>query len=132
MNGDAEFMRVMEEQGEKHAKLRAELERVNAERARVAKLEREADEQVAMLGLELQTERERAEVAERHFDMAEVRAEMEAQDAQVCLARAQRIGRENYGLLLMLIDAHGDVSATALRATAESKVREALGEKGDE
>jgi hypothetical protein len=162
MAGDTEFMRATEEQNENRAKLRAELERVDAERTAVAKLYREADDQVAKLGLELHTERERADRAHKMAALQVVAKEEEKaradhlaeslrdivaacesvltrasvalayfdfdNDDGVLMARNQRLARENYGLLLMLQDAHGDLSADALRATAESKAREALGE----
>ena len=53
-------------------------------------------------------------------------------EATAAGAREHALARENYGLLLMLQDALGDVGADALRATAESKVRSALEEVNDD
>jgi hypothetical protein len=42
--------------------------------------------------------------------------------------KCRQLARENLGLLLMLQEAHGDVSCDALRATAESKAEIHLNE----
>ena len=71
--------------------------------------------------------REVMPIEEVESALSETEADAELPACEEC----KRLAHQNLGLLLMLIEVHGDVSAESLRATADSKALEDLANAPD-